>query len=104
MNYMDLVEILLDQKKMNDSITDYIERDIEFDEYINNEEIIAIIGPRRAGKSYLMIQFRKRMENSAYVNFEDDRLIKFTSEDFDTLIKAIHEVYGKTKTFFFDEI
>lgn len=104
MNYTDLVEILLDQKKIMDNIKDSIERDIDFEKYIGNDEIIAIIGPRRSGKSYLMMQFRQRVKQSAYVNFEDDRLIRFSPEDFDTLIKAIHEVYGKTDAYFFDEI
>lgn len=63
--------------------------------------IHVVTGPRRAGKSVFCLQLLKDIP-IAYVNFDDERLLKLT--DYDELIAAIREVYGPLRTFFFDEI
>lgn len=108
MNYFNLLELVKDQKsyfefflKNNKNIA----RDIDFKKYIDSKEIIVITGSRRSGKSYLLLQFKEKLNSGAYINFEDDRFLNFKEEDFDNLLKAIYEVYGEdTNVFFFDEI
>lgn len=76
-------------------------------------EIIAIAGPRRAGKTWYMYQLiqdlldgeKWRREDILFVDFEDYRLADFTAADTDVLFTAFQQVAGKAPTFiFFDEI
>lgn len=60
-----------------------------------------VTGPRRAGKSVFALQMLAGRA-FAYVNFDDERLSGL--HDFDELLKAMAEVYGDTRTAFFDEI
>lgn len=108
MNYFNLLEIIKDQKSYFESFlknNKNVTRNIDFNKFIKSKEIIVITGPRRSGKSYLLLQFKEKIKFGSYVNFEDDRFINFTEDDFDNLLKAIYEVYGENNnTFFFDEI
>ena len=74
-------------------------------------DILAIIGPRRAGKTYFMLQIieelciKEKKSDFVFVNFEDYRLIGFKPENFGDIIDAHYELYGtKPKYLFFDEI
>ena len=78
------------------------------------KEIVVITGIRRSGKSsllnlyyhYLTRRFKIPDTNILFVNFEDERFIDFTPNDFDVLFKAFVELYNpKGKIYFFlDEI
>lgn len=65
---------------------------------------VIISGIRRCGKSTLLRQFMKRLDNFHYFNFEDQRLIGFEVGDFEKLDAAFRELYGESKHYFFDEI
>jgi len=76
-------------------------------------EIIAVAGPRRAGKTCYMYQMIQDLlaqgswsrEDILFVDFEDYRLTDFTAVDTDALLTAFQQVAGKAPTFlFFDEI
>ena len=76
-------------------------------------EILAVAGPRRAGKTCYMYQLIQDLlaqgnwsrEDILFVDFEDYRLTDFTAADTDALLTAFHQVAGKAPTFlFFDEI
>ena len=76
-------------------------------------EIIAVAGPRRAGKTCYMYQLIQDLtgqgnwnrEDILFIDFEDYRLTDFTAADTDILLAAFHQVTGKAPTFlFFDEI
>ena len=68
-------------------------------------EILVISGIRRSGKSTLLQQIRqKRKEKDYYLNFDDDRLVNFTVDDFQVLYELFIELFGEQKTFYFDEI
>ena len=76
-------------------------------------EIIAVAGPRRAGKTCYMYQLIQGLltqgnwsrEDILFVDFEDYRLTDFTASDTDSLLTAFQQVAGKAPTFlFFDEI
>lgn len=66
-------------------------------------EIIAVAGPRRAGKTCYMYQLiqdllgqgNRRREDILFIDFEDYRLTDFTAADMDTLLVAFHQVTGK---------
>lgn len=81
-----------------------IERHIDR-ELIECPEILIITGVRRCGKSVLLQQIRSRLpEKDYYLNFDDERLINFRVEDFQTLTEVFLEDFGKQKTFYLDEI
>jgi hypothetical protein len=68
-------------------------------------EIIIISGIRRCGKSVLLHQIRNaNKERDYYINFDDERLMHFSSNDFQKLHELFIELFGVQKTFYFDEI
>ncbi|MCU4138885.1 MAG: putative ATPase [Thermodesulfobacteria bacterium] len=79
----------------------------------NSGKIISVIGPRRAGKTYLLYQhilflLQKgiKKEEILYLNFEDERL-DLTSKTLDFILQAYRELYPELDLsrcyFFFDE-
>lgn len=69
-----------------------------------------IVGPRRAGKTYLLFQiiqerFKDNPKDVLYINFEDERLMEMNHLDFQLIIDCYFEIYHDRKpTLFFDEI
>lgn len=70
-----------------------------------------LVGPRRAGKSTLLYSMaRKLFENGVgweriiYINFEDERLMEFSSADFNDILAVQAELSPLEGFFFFDEI
>ena len=79
----------------------------------NLERIIAIVGPRRAGKTYFMYQLiqsllqdgRCSKEDILFIDLEDYRLGEFTGDSMDELFAAFHQLAGRYPRFlFFDEV
>ncbi len=69
--------------------------------------VVVLTGLRRSGKSTLLRQLIKKHykdEDFYYINFEDERLFNFPANEFNRLFEALISLYGKKKTFFFDEI
>ena len=97
-----LKHIIFDQREKD--ISQMIERDIDMS-LVNNPEVLVISGIRRCGKSVLLQQIRSQQsEQDFYMNFDDERLINFKVDDFQTLYEAFIELFGEQKTFYFDEI
>ncbi len=77
-------------------------------------KIISLLGPRRAGKTYILFDLIKQLRESVpkerlvYINFEDDRLFPLELEDMEDLVQAYYELFPSHKEtlvwFFFDEI
>lgn len=67
---------------------------------------VIVSGLRRAGKSTLLAQLAHKIgqDNFYYLNFEDDRFIKFQADDFNDLYQVLVEVFGQRKIFIIDEI
>lgn len=95
-------------------LPELVERDIKISE-IPIRRAVSIIGPRRAGKTYLMFQemrilLEKSTEKSRllYVNLESDLLIGCELSDLRTMIELFYEIYPVNKNkkvyLFLDEI
>ena len=100
----DLIKtVIYDQKRIvwNDK---FIPRRIAAN-IITGETIVVISGIRRCGKSTLLNQIRnENVEKDYYMNFDDERLIRFSVEHFQILYETFIELFGIQKTFYFDEI
>ena len=75
--------------------------------------VFAVVGPRRAGKTYFLYQLiedllsagKARRDDILFVDFEDYRLSDFRPEDMEKLLAAFHQMTGKPPRYlFFDEI
>lgn len=77
----------------------------EFEPLQRNNQIIVIKGVRRCGKSTFMQWVRSEEKKPHYYfNFDDDRLVDFKIEDFQTLLELFIELIGPAKIIFFDEV
>jgi predicted AAA+ superfamily ATPase len=67
-------------------------REREVDPHVQEETITDIVGPRRAGKTYLMFSVIKNLprRSTIYVNFEDRRLLPLREEYFNDIVEFIH--------------
>ncbi len=93
-----------------------VKRDIKITLDIPIRRAIAIIGPRRCGKTYLMYQLihelvvdrKVKKSRMLYVNFENDVLVGCTTEDLRDMMGIFYEIYPENteeKTYLFlDEI
>src|SRR5262245_5808831 len=94
-----------------------IPRDIAIPELPHEvRKAFVFIGMRRVGKTYLMYQDMQRKLNAGlakekilYLNFEDDRLARFSLDDFQTLLDVYFQLYPEYAdatdlSFYFDEI
>lgn len=101
-------QILLEQEQAEKNAPIGIEREKLklIDSLVPISHAIIISGIRRCGKSTLKRQIlKKHYENEIYfVDFEDERFVKFTTEDFNSLYEVLIELYGLKHVFFFDEI
>jgi len=99
-------EYLVDFQKRN--LPELIKRDLKISQ---TNKIIAIIGPRRAGKTFFLIQLMKEFlkngvekKEMIYLNFEDPRLININFEEIKEVIKIHWQIYhGSGKYLFVDE-
>ena len=103
MNLMLLKELITEQKEkfLN---SDYgVKREIEIDKYISNQQIFVLSGIRRSGKSTLLRQLSEKFDDFNYVNFDDERLINFTVDNFNDLM-VIFSNLSKSKVIITDKI
>ena len=105
---MDLKQYLLDKKAYLKPILDEVEpREINLEP--NRNIITAIIGPRRAGKTYLFYSFIKerKLKDEEYliINFEDAGISDLSEEEVLKCTLYHQELYGaQPKYLFFDEV
>lgn len=108
MNKSTLKEIIIEQtealKKRNKGIERLKLEEVK--QYIEIPHTVIIAGIRRVGKSTLLLQIMNKFykNDCYYLNFEDERFIDFTSQDFNTLYEIFVETMGEKKVFFLDEI
>lgn len=82
-------------------------RELPSDEF----ERRVFIGVRRAGKSFMLYQKMQQMlseghdwDGMLYLNFEDDRLADFSTEDFEKILECHAEMYDHRPMLFLDEV
>ncbi|MCX6150843.1 MAG: ATP-binding protein [Ignavibacteriales bacterium] len=80
-----------------------IKRNIDLSKYLKSKQIIVITGVRRCGKSTLLKQISEFYKSFYYLNLDDERLIRFSVEDFDDLV-LIWKKKQKSKVVLLDEI
>lgn len=78
-------------------------RSVDFEKHIQSKEITVITGLRRSGKSTLLRQFAEHFTNYHFVHFDDERLLNFSIEDFDTMMVLLQKQH-QHKVLFLDEI
>lgn len=101
-----LQKIMLDNQKEVEA-QQVFTRDFSFDGF----DRYILVGIRRAGKSYLLYQQMQKLlreghrwDEILYINFEDERLEGFSTQDFNLILEAHLEMYGKRPMLFLDEI
>ncbi|MBI4451399.1 ATP-binding protein [Candidatus Woesearchaeota archaeon] len=101
-----LRQVVTVQKKELLTKAKVVHRDIldEILKWFSDQRVIILTGVRRCGKSTLLKQIMQRKTGWCYINFEDERLIDFRAQDFEMLNEVLIEVYGPSKTYFFDEV
>lgn len=83
------------------------ERSFEFEEFGR----YVLVGIRQAGKSYLLYQRAKKflqegrdVQDIVYINFDDERLLGMTADDFDLILQAYGTMREGKPILLFDEI
>jgi predicted AAA+ superfamily ATPase len=111
----------MEKGRLKEVIKEFQESDLpeivprEIDVPLSSQKIIAIVGPRRSGKTYLLfLQIKKLLsqkispEQIIYINFEDPRLLPCDAKGIELILEAYRELYPghgmKNNYFFFDEI
>jgi predicted AAA+ superfamily ATPase len=89
-------------------LPDVKERDLN--PYLKEQLITDIVGPRRAGKTYLMFSIIKNLpkKSTIYINFENRRLLPLKDEYFNEIVEFIYaeQMFKKNKKvyLFLDEV
>ena len=99
---MSLKEVLQEWKEFQ--VPEYVPREVGFKW---DRRISAIVGPRRAGKTYFMFQLinellrqGKSRENVVYVDFSDPR----ARTNLTSFLKAVNEVFREPEYLLLDEV
>lgn len=110
MQIEELKRIIITQKEELEDLfgkESIIEREIDLERMKNllkHPNVLVISGVRRSGKSILSMLLLKD-KNYGYINFDDERLANFKSDDFEKLVQAFYELYSSNLEYFiFDEI
>jgi uncharacterized protein len=111
MERKELYFVLSEQQKDFNEIKNLIKRDTlkHIIKFISLKMPIIITGVRHCGKSSLLklIQNELKLKEKEYfyINFNDERLINFSTQDFQMIIDFLNEFnYKKNCTLFIDEI
>lgn len=106
MNHDKLKQVIYDQHELIKNFK-IIDRNYDFDLNAN----YVLIGLRRAGKSTLLYKIVQDLvangtdwNQIVYINFEDERLVDFSLDDFNDILSVQAEMSDKKGWFFLDEI
>ncbi len=88
------------------------ERDLELPEFHKANKVFVVIGPRRAGKTFVLYQIMHRLlkegtplQDLLYLNLENERLSGITAGQLGLILEDYEELYpGKKPVYFLDEI
>jgi len=104
-----LKEIVLSQQHEWNQEEGLVHRDIldKMRELVDLPHVIVVTGIKRAGKSTLLKQIKETFYKDQVVyciNFDDDRLLSFTVDDFQRLHETFMELFGKSSVYLLDEV
>ena len=101
-----LRQLVIQQKSQIEKGGVFVERTVlkQVLEAFGDNRVLILTGIRRCGKSTLLKQIMRTKTRYCYINFEDERLLAFRAEEFESLNEVLIEVYGPSTTYFFDEI
>jgi hypothetical protein len=101
-----LRQLVIQQKSQIEKGGVFVERSVlkQVLEAFGDNRVLILTGIRRCGKSTLLKQIMRTKTRYCYINFEDERLLAFRAEEFESLNEVLIEVYGPSTTYFFDEI
>ncbi len=98
-------------------ISDYLELRVEYtrrevEVKLPKSRALAIVGPRRAGKTFFLFQLWDELDperrRSLYINFEDPRLVGATAEDLMEMLRSYYSLTsvpkGEKLLFLLDEV
>ncbi len=103
MNIQLLEEVVFDQMQHLKNKDAGIIRDLDFNRLTTTKQIVVITGIRRCGKSTVLLQLMQKYERYHYLNFDDERLLDFTVDDFRELMVIFNKQH-ESDLLFFDEI
>jgi len=94
------------------SLPDMVEREANVVDIDQLSSILAIVGPRRSGKTWFMYQLIKRLLDKGlekkeilFIDFEDYRLIGIQPEEIDAILSAFYQLTNRyPDSLCFDEI
>ena len=101
-----LLEILRDQREelVNFSFQSFCKRKEEDLIKLDSKKAQVVIGVRRSGKSTLCFNvLHKAHVKFAYVNFDDERLMRLSADDLNDVLKGLYQTYGDFTHIFLDE-
>lgn len=99
-----LLKLTVIDQNQNFRLTQVILERTVPDELLKTKKIVAITGIRRSGKSTLLWLISRKINTFYYLNFEDERLLNFSAENFNDLLEIYFELFGEQKIMLFDEI
>ena len=71
---------------------------------LESKKAQVVVGVRRSGKSTLCFNVLNRAQvKFAYVNFDDERLIRLSADDLNDVLKCLYQIYGDITHIFLDE-
>ena len=111
MNRENLYYVLFEQQKEMSGISNFVSRELtkKVLSFINLKLPIVITGIRRSGKSTLLYliknQLKLKDKEFIYINFNDERLVNFSIEDFQKILDFLNEQdFKENCPVFLDEI
>ena len=112
LQHQELIKKLIKERAV-DEFPLLIKRKYQNVDLVSLDSILAIIGPRRAGKTYFLYQLVEELVTKNickkadifFLNFEHPQLTNLTWADLPELINLYQQIYGKKPLYlFFDEI
>lgn len=82
-------KIIVQYKNSPAKMKGYIYRELEekIKKYLKLPQIIAILGPRRSGKTTLLLNLKEKLKKSNYLTFEDQKILDLFDKDIESFCK-----------------